>query len=134
MGAFAKMGIAKDVRDERVISRSVEWPLGTSPTVTVPTNLQTGRHRKSHRTVMNREGGFFCAAPAQHDVCRCFTGICSSDATAAPAQHEYSLPELCGLLWSQLLHHDSTKFPDGRALTFIALKIINILQWRQTTE
>ena len=33
-----------------------------------------------------------------------------------------------------LLHHHCRKIPNCHALTLITLKIINILQWRQTTE
>jgi hypothetical protein len=40
MGLFHKMGIAKEYEMRGSFHVSVEWPLGTSPTVTVPTNLQ----------------------------------------------------------------------------------------------
>lgn len=40
MGRFHKMGIAKEYEMRGSFHVSVEWPLGTSPTVTVPKNLQ----------------------------------------------------------------------------------------------
>jgi hypothetical protein len=40
LGLFHKMGIAKEFEMRGSFHVSVEWPLGTLPTVTVPTNLQ----------------------------------------------------------------------------------------------
>jgi hypothetical protein len=71
---------SEGVRDERVISRLCRMAARHLANRYRPYKSANGRHRKSDRTMMNREGGW-------HSACR-----------------------TCGLLWSQLLNHDSTRF------------------------